>query len=331
MHRPADAVGDQQRARAHQLGADRDVGEGDGPGQDGDHRAVGVADLGGEAGGAVLERDAAPEADRDIAGLVDPGAFEGDRIDRAAAVEQAHALAGQMLDRDPDDRRARIVVDLGEEPGDARLLAGEPVALGAGGDGVGGRGGTLGGAADGVGARRGFGGVEIGAHQRAALPRDEAREGAAAGADVARAIDRGAIGGQGRVVELDDMGARHHAFEMVEAVGVGDGVAAVLEHDSDAADAGPGPRIDAAAAVDDPADDRHPVEDRLAADPHQGVGDVAEIAARAGGLGAVERVAAARVGADLEHVGQNGLRARARARAGRSSARRRRHSSGPVR
>ena len=209
----------------------------------------------------VLERDAAPQADRDGAGLVDARAFEGDRIDRPAAGEQAHALAGQMLDRDPHDRRARIVVDLGEEPGDARLLARQPVALGAGGGGVAGRRGPLGGAAGGVGAGRDLGGVEIDPHQRAARARHEAREGAAARADVARAIDRGAIGGQGRVVELDDVGAGHHAFEMVEAVRVGDRIAAVLEHDADAADAGPRPRIDAAAAVDDAADDRHPVED----------------------------------------------------------------------
>jgi hypothetical protein len=41
-----------------------------------------------------------------------------------------------MLDRDADDRGARIVVGLREQPGDARLLAGQPVALGAGGGGV---------------------------------------------------------------------------------------------------------------------------------------------------------------------------------------------------
>jgi hypothetical protein len=63
-----------------------------------------------------------------------------------------------------------------------------------------------------------------------------------------------------------------HAFEMVEAVEVGHGIAAILKHDPDAGDTGPGARIDAAAAIDDPSRDRHPVEYGLAANANQGVG-----------------------------------------------------------
>ena len=48
----------------------------------------------------------------------------------------------------------------------------------------------------------------------------------------------GAVGGQGHVVELDDVGAGDDALEMVAAVGVGDRIAAVLEHHPDAGDAG---------------------------------------------------------------------------------------------
>ena len=47
--------------------------------------------------------------------------------------------------------------------------------------------------------------------------------------------------------------------------------------------------------------------DGVAADADQGVGDVAEIVARAGGLRAVERVAVPRVRAHLERVGQDDL------------------------
>src|SRR3954470_14388491 len=91
-------------------------------------RAVGVADLGAELGGTGLERDAAPDADREAAVGALALAVIGDRGDRMAAGEELHALAGEMLDRDADDRRARIVVGRRKQPGDPRLLALGPVA-----------------------------------------------------------------------------------------------------------------------------------------------------------------------------------------------------------
>ena len=68
----------------------------------------------------------------------------------------------------------------------------------------------------------------------------------------------------------------------------------------------------------------------LAADADESVGDVAEIAARAGGLGAVERVAAARVGAHLENIGQDGLPAGRNRGQREASARDRRRKPDPA-
>jgi hypothetical protein len=88
-------------------------------------------------------------------------------------------------------------------------------------------------------------------------------------------------------------------FEMIAAVNVGDGVAAVLEHDPDARDAA---RL--AGSPQPPSITRPMIvsaADAVAADADRGVGDIADIAAVVG-AGAVERVARPRRRPHFERI-----------------------------
>ncbi len=87
---------------------------------------------------------------------------------------------------------------------------------------------------------------------------------------------------------------------MIAAVAIGDRIAAVLEHHAHAGDSGRGLGIGGAAAVGDPAPDRHPAGDLVAPDAHDGVGDIAGQPIVADRLHPVDRIA--RRGARL-HLG----------------------------
>ena len=216
-----------------------------------------------------------------------------------------------MLDRDADDGRARVMAERREQPPDPRFLIRKPVALATGGVLIAGDRRDL--FDRGREKRRAAGaqdGMEIDPLERTTVAIDEARRGAAAGAQALRAIDRDAVRREGHLVELDDMRAGTHALEMIASVAIGDGVAAVFHHEADSRHAGARCRIDVTAAVDHPADDGQALADRLAADTHQRVGDIAEIARRAAGAGAVEGVAGLRAGAHFEHISKRSRSAR---------------------
>src|SRR2546425_6230921 len=100
------------------------------PGERLDNNTVRVAYLSGERRVALIERNAAPQADGNLAVATLAGAVEGNRVDGFAADQQRHGLARPMLDRDADHRRPRILVFLGEQPPHAGLLAGKPVPIG---------------------------------------------------------------------------------------------------------------------------------------------------------------------------------------------------------
>ena len=196
------------------------------------------------------------------------------------------------------------MVGFRENPGDAGFLVCQPVAVGTGCILIGGddrldrlRGRTIG--AD--SRRRG---VEIDLLERAAHAVDEARNGASARTDIGGAIDRRSVARQRLWVDLDDVRSGANAFEMIAAVAVGDGVAAIFHHHAHPADAGLAGRFDAARRIDHPADDGHALADRLALDPDERVGSVADIADRADCRDAVERVALRGVGTHLEQIGE---------------------------
>jgi hypothetical protein len=107
---------------------------------------------------------------------------------------------------------------------------------------------------------------------------------------------------------------------MVAAVAVGDGVAAVFQHDPHACDSCSLGGIDAAAPVDDAAKDGHAAADRLAANPYGGVGDVASDAARIDSFGPVERLAFACVAADFQRVADLGRATGCKRRNGKGEA-----------
>src|SRR3546814_1468137 len=71
------------------------------------------------------------------------------------------------------------------------------------------------------------------------------------------------------------MQARAHALEMIAAILVGHGVAAILQHHAHAPDAIGLARIDAAAAIGDAADDRHAVAELVAFYRDRRFGDIA--------------------------------------------------------
>ena len=106
-------------------------------------------------------------------------------------------------------------------------------------------------------------------------------------------------------VDLNDVRARHDALEMITSVDIGDGVAAILQHDADAGDSVRGIDIDRAPAIGDTPDDRHTIRDAVARDANDRSGNRADGAQRIAGLRAVHRLAIGGVGADLEQVGQS--------------------------
>ena len=267
--------------------------------------AVGVTHFGGQRRRAVADIERTPHADDDlpVGALLDP--VERHRIDRLAADAQRHRLSRQMLDRDADRLGARIVVGLGEQPGDSRRLTGQPVALGTRRRRATGGGRTCNSLAFRTDRIDPGLGAEIDAKQRAALPVHETRDRAARTARICGAVGGNAPRSQCRRVDLDDMRARQHAFEMIAPVFVGHGVAAVLEHDADAGDPLGRPGVDRARAIGDTTDDRQPVADAVTRDPHHRIGDRALRSTAVAGLRPVHRLPGGRIGAHLEQIGDD--------------------------
>ena len=123
-HRTGHAVGDQHATgRGAVRRASRRCAVADGAAKRLRQAAVGVAHLGGELGLAPASTGMPRQRlTATVPAAILAGPFEGDRIDQPAAGAKLHGLPRQMLDRDPDQRRARIMLGFREQPGDSRLL-----------------------------------------------------------------------------------------------------------------------------------------------------------------------------------------------------------------
>ena len=91
---------------------------------------------------------------------------------------------------------------------------------------------------------------------------------------------------------------------MIAAIGVGHRIAAVFEHDPDAADTVGLFGVYDAAAVGNAADDRHAVAERVAGNADHCVGDGADRAAGVARLCPVDRLSGCGIGTNFQEVGE---------------------------
>ena len=251
----------------------------------GDGFTLAVADGGRKPGQFARKRNAAPDRDGVAAARRLAGAFEGHRRNRLAIGAELDLLVGAVADHHPDRRRAGIVVDRREQEVHRAIALGQPIDIGPGGSALRGFGSGIGG---GCALARRCSGIfhffidsynrtfrqsrgKVGDNQAAALPDHEARAGAARAAGRTGAIGELAALGQGVGQRLDHVGSGHQPFEMIAAIGVGNGEAAVLQHHPDPGDAIVD-AIDRAATVGDPPDQGDPRGQVFAQDPYRGAG-----------------------------------------------------------
>ena len=90
---------------------------------------------------------------------------------------------------------------------------------------------------------------------------------------------------------------------MVAALNISDGVTAIFKHDTNPGNAIGDIGVNGAASIGNPADNRHPVTNSVARDPHGGIDDRALCAAIIARAGAVHRGAGTRIRAHFGNIG----------------------------
>ena len=178
-----------------------------------------------------------------------------------------------MLDRYADGLGAWVMIGFWKQPFDFGRLIGKPITLSACGNGIRCRNrafSLFGNRPRSICTGRA---AEINAEECAALSFDEARDCAAATARIFDAITWDLARGQGGRIHLHNMEAWDNALKMIAALDIGNGIASVLKHDADTGNAIGDVWIDCAAAIGDPANDRHPVANPITGDTDGGIDD----------------------------------------------------------
>ena len=266
---------------------------------------IGAAHHGGEPGVFIMQRDAAPDADRIAPVCRFAGAIESDGFNRLAIDQQLGLLPGTVAYHGAHGGCAGVVIHGGEQETIRTVAHGQPVGVATGGglvaDGRRRAGRGLG-QACGIGLRNRQNRGKIRDNKASARADDEARTGTASAAGGARAILELTALRKGVAQRLDNMAARHQTFEVIAAILVGDGKAAVLQNHAHAGDAAVG-TIGGAPAIGNPADQRHAAAQAFILDPDRRAGH-AFPAQRIAGHGPVQRLARRGVCPDNHGIGK---------------------------
>ena len=344
-HRSGAPIGNQSRHFGHKLDLCRRGREEYFAGETLGLFAEGIDHLRDEHRTFVDKRNAAPSAYGVAALLGIERAIEGQLVDRLAIHHQLDRLAATMTDGNADRRSARVGIDIRRQEAVFAITQRNPVGVGRqAGTCTGGfsfcnrhpigdesldacieclarsdsldrlRAGAIG-ARFRVfrhGSKCPFGndGVEIGNLEAATLPNDEARARAACISGGPVTIDQFRTLGQGHLRHLHDMRSGYDPFEMIPSVGIGDGVAAVFQHDANTGNARArrlGVVQQSAGAGGYAADDRQAVGDIVPLDVDSGAGPC-RAPEGIGYAGIVERAARRGIGADRHAVSYAALR-----------------------
>ena len=271
-HRPSASIGNQIGKLGYKLDPGRRGGEEDFAGKRLRRLAERIDYFSGQDGFLVEERDAAPGADGETAPLGIKRAVEGERIYRFAVDLEIDRLAAAVTHGDANSGSARIGIDTRRQETVFSVTQGNPIGVwceafrragcirdrqedtllhqfvGACFQNRIGRDGFDRARACAFGScfrelgdvlQDAFGDdrVEICDLETAALPDNEAGIRAAGIASATMAVDELRAFRQRHLRHLHDVRARHDAFEMIAAVGIGYRIAAVFHHHAHAGDA----------------------------------------------------------------------------------------------